>query len=74
MSACGRWLVTASEEAATVLALHTLEPFAEVAAPRDGGAICCAALSPCGRALLVGTQGGALYGCVLDAVLGTQGD
>ena len=74
VSACGRWLVTASEEAATVLALHTLEPFAELAAPRDGGAICCAALSPCGRALLVGTQGGALYGCVLDAVLGTQGD
>ena len=69
VSACGRWLVTASDSAVTVLALHTLEPVAEVTPPRDAGAVTCAALSPCGRALLWGTAEGGVCGSVMDAVL-----
>ena len=69
VSACGRWLVTANDSAVTVLALHTLEPVAEVTPPRDAGAVTCAALSPCGRALLWGTSEGGVCGSVMDAVL-----
>ena len=70
ISFCGRWLITASESEVTVLALHTLEPVAETAPPRDAGHVTCAALSPCGRALLFATADGGLCGSIMDAVLG----
>jgi hypothetical protein len=70
ISLCGRWLITASESEVTVLALHTLEPVSETAPPRDAGHVTCAALSPCGRALLFATADGGLCGSIMDAVLG----
>jgi len=70
VSLCGRWLVTCSGEGAQLLSLHTLEPLAEVSPPRDAGGATCAALSPCARVLLLGTEAGGLFGVVTEALLG----
>lgn len=72
VSPCGRWLLAAGAEEVGVYALHTLEPALTAAPPRDAGAVTCAALSPCGRALLVGTKEGGTLAYVVDALLSTK--
>ena len=72
-ASCGRWLVAGSQEMVRVHELHTLALRLELAPPPGSGACACAALSPCGRALLVGTGVGGVVGFNLDGIINVGG-
>lgn len=53
--------------------LHTLEVRAELVPPKETGACTCASMSPCGRAIMVGTQNGGVIGFAVETLVWGEG-
>ena len=70
ISSCGRWLLAGSEEMIRIHELHSLAVRLELPPPREAGACSCASVSPCGRAVVMGTTLGGVYGFAVAEALG----
>lgn len=62
-----------SESGVMLHELHTLEVRAELSPPKDTGACTCAAMSPCGRAIFMGTQSGGVVGFAVETLVWGDG-